>query len=320
MSEILKEIRGERTQEAMSELLGYKFNQWHKWESGQKAFMWENLLRVAEINSIDITEAVRLVSNPHKPLNFRGGQLLRTIIERYTKFDILFLEERLETSKSTLYRLFDKDDIEVAILLQCIGELSYVLPQFVSCLTGENVKGELKDFISQPKKYIHIEGSNPWLAAVEVSLQLDDYLKLEEHSDELISAKTGLDVQKVREGIRSLLEEGAIRIEGKKYASNVRNIDLGPDLRMSSLFMKYWTLQACKRFETIDGVPLSRKGWSCRVFAASDEAIEKVRAIHADFSAELSRIFIEDETRKKENVEVVLLHHFNVLDAMVNSP
>lgn len=56
---LIRGMRGSRTQLQMSQELGYKFNQWHKWESGQKAVSWEDFKKICANQNIALLQALQ---------------------------------------------------------------------------------------------------------------------------------------------------------------------------------------------------------------------------------------------------------------------
>ena len=55
---IFKSLRGDQSQKDFGSKLGLGFNQWHKFESGQKNIMWNDLYSLATKLNIPIDETV----------------------------------------------------------------------------------------------------------------------------------------------------------------------------------------------------------------------------------------------------------------------
>ena len=74
---LLKDLRGTATQKQMSSRLGYSYNQWHKWESGQKRLMWNNLEVIASELKLNLDHAKRLVVNQERTVGANWEQIGR---------------------------------------------------------------------------------------------------------------------------------------------------------------------------------------------------------------------------------------------------
>lgn len=77
----IQEIRSQFTQKKMSEKLGYRYNQWHKWESGQKKLMWTDLLKIAALLKINLDDAIKVITND-KGQGKSSGTLVKSIIHK----------------------------------------------------------------------------------------------------------------------------------------------------------------------------------------------------------------------------------------------
>lgn len=57
--DIVREIRGERSQESVNSALGLNFNQMHRWESGRKRILWSEFVEFCRICDISLVNALQ---------------------------------------------------------------------------------------------------------------------------------------------------------------------------------------------------------------------------------------------------------------------
>lgn len=57
-AELLKGLRGKRTQGAVSRRLGYEFNQVYRWESGKKRIKWNEFVNLSSACRRDLAKAL----------------------------------------------------------------------------------------------------------------------------------------------------------------------------------------------------------------------------------------------------------------------
>lgn len=309
---VVRELRAQATQKSMSERLGYKFNQWHKWESGQKALMWNDLRKMAMSLNLKLDKPMQIISGSDVSLSQSGGVFVKNIIQKYGGTNSPIALKKLGVSRATLHRILSsKKDVEVAFVFKCIGELSSTLPFFISHFVLDFKDSSVRKEIYQMKNQVHLEGDFPWLSAIEAYIETRNYKKNKIHSDKEIAVQLGLAIHEVREGINLLVENEAIlKVEGK-YILNLKRVDLETQVEDSARFAHFWTEVSARRYETPDSVPRSRRGWSSRVVPVSNEAYEELWKIRTFFLDQMSKVLAEDRQRPKDKVQVFIMHLFD---------
>lgn len=309
---VIKEIRGKSTQKKMSEKLGYNFNQWHKWESGQKTLMLKDLKKIALELKINLNLPIQIIAEVEDFSSKSSGFLVKKIIQKYGGFNSLQAQKRLSLSKSTLHRIVNsKRDVEVAFIFECLGELSSTLPFFISFLAKNYKDSSLREVIYKMTRQVHLEGDFPWLSAIEACLEIKQYKKLPSHSDRFIANQLGLSVTTVKQGLNLLMENQAIAKVADKYVLNFKRVDMETSIVDSARFANFWTRVSTKRYKTIDGVPITRKGWSSRVFPVSDEAHDEIVKLKDRFISEMTSVLHKDREQTKTKIQVLILHFFD---------
>lgn len=309
---VLCEIRGEVTQKEMSTRLGYRFNQWHKWESGQKVLMWADLMKIADTMGLPLTDAVCVLAGPAAAANENGGFFMRDIFRKFGGYNLSQVQKKMRVSKTTMHRLVTaQQDVPVEFVFEFLTGFSSLLPYLVGVLAPQIQDPVFREEMARMRSQLRLESEFPWLSAIEAYLETAEYTQLKRHSDRAIATGLGLSMGEVRQGLSLLSENKTIERSDDKYVLNLKRIDLEADIVGSAKFARYWTEKALHRYSTADGVPLSRRGWSSRVFPVSETARDELRKLTQSFVGEMANILLQDGKREKNNVQVFLMHFFD---------
>lgn len=311
---ILKELRGEATQKSMSEKLGFSYNKWFKWESGEKRVMWDDLFLVLEDQGIDIRpEVSRLVSKKFTG-EILASELLSCILQKFGRINDPNFFTEINLSKSTLYRYFKTSEVVPASLIfQMLDVLSPAFPYFVSTIIKDPKTKELKKIFEKFNVHELIEFGYPWVSVIEAFIDTKEYRDLETHSDQVIAKKFKMNLKQVQFALKSLCSIGAIELKDQKYTLITKRVDL-LDIHHSAKFVRYWTEKALDRFKTTDGLPLSKGGWSSRVFPVSKEGKEAILEARLEFINKIMQILKDDHNKTKEHIQIMALHLFECSD------
>lgn len=309
---VLSEIRGRATQKEMSTRLGYRFNQWHKWESGQKVLMWADLVRIAEVMGLPLTDAVHVLAGPAAAENENGGFFMRNIFRKFGGYNLSQVQKKMRISKTTMHRLVTaQQDVPVTFVFEFLMGFSSMLPYLIGVLAPQIQDPIFKKEIARMRSQLRLESEFPWLSAIEAYLETEEYRQLKRHSDRAVAMGLGLSMAEVRQGMSLLLENRTIERLGDKYILSLKRVDLEADIVGSAKFARYWTEKALQRYSTTDGVPSSRRGWSSRVFPVSETARDELRKLTQSFIGEMANILLQDGKREKSRVQVFLMHFFD---------
>ncbi|OYZ13625.1 MAG: hypothetical protein B7Y39_17235 [Bdellovibrio sp. 28-41-41] len=309
---VVTELRGRETQKVMSERLGCRYNQWHKWESGQKNLMWNDLRKIASLLNLKLDEPMQRISDSDVSIGQSGGLFIKKIIQKYGGFNSVEALKKLGVSKATLNRLMSsKKDVEVAFVFKCLGELSSTLPFFISYFVKDFKNSSIREAVYKMNRQVHLEGDFPWLSTIEAYIETSDYKTRKFHSDKELAGELGLSISDIKSGLKLLLENQTIVQVGDKYKLNLKRVDMETNIEDSARFAAFWTRVCAERYNTIDGVPQSRRGWSSRVFPVSNEGFEEIERARTEFINKMSKILSEDRSRKKDKVQIFILHLFD---------
>jgi transcriptional regulator with XRE-family HTH domain len=309
---LFKSLRGDLTQKEISQKLGYSFNQWHKFESGQKIIMWSDFYSVVKKINIPIDQTLRIITAQDFKGKDVGGRVVQFIWAKFGEIGEDPVFEYLKMSPSKWRRIMNcEQDVELSIVLNILGDFSALMPFFLESVCKDNMDFEISDIVKKSKEIVKFEAKNPFLCVIEGILVSKEYRNLSRHSDEHLAQMIGVSKEEIRRGLIKLTQVGAVAVENKKYVLQNARVDMEQNIQDSAEFAKYWTQICAQRFETEDGVPLSKRGWSYRVFPISEKASEKIRQKIQNFIGEMNSIIFNDKIEDMDRVQMFMLHYFD---------
>lgn len=314
--EILTALRGSKTQMEISQLLGYSFNQYYKWETSLKWLRWDEFITLLETLNIPYHQAFRQV------LGFYGdpskcSELIPAICANLSNTEIAQL---IGQTDDVLRRWLRK---EISPSVETIFQLIQLRTNNLTELLGQLVSLEdtklLKDQYHQLLNHKKAEVKYPFSAALEASLCLEEYQNLPEHSNKWLANRILVSEELIKDALSSLLKAGTIAKKNNKYVLEDHWIQLnGIPLEEAAKVDKYWTQRALDRYAGPTGVPYSQQAnttnfRSFRVAPISKEAAAAIKAILRQASQSILDVTNNDQGIKTE-VGVYVSHFFDVED------
>ena len=223
---LLHHLRGNLSQNQLSEKLGYKFNQYHKWEIGSKSLSLFEFIDICNILEIDLYRAIERVFIVNlKDQN--EAQIFEKLYLLLGPDDKDQLAELLDINKSTLYRwLKGKGSPDLSVILYWIDQRTQYLKSFITEIIGKKYADEIlrpdSDRIDQYKMYKDF----PYLPALEYYFYTTQYDKAKTIGTSAIAKDLNLTVDQVEAGIKTLLNNNAIMKDSNdNYIINHRRKD-----------------------------------------------------------------------------------------------
>lgn len=315
--EILIALRGNRTQMEMSQLLGYSFNQYHKWETNLKWLRWDEFILILETLKIPYKEAF------HQSLAFNGdpgkfSELISVICANLSNNEIAQI---IGQTEDVIRRWFRKGiSPSTETVFQIIHLRTNNLTELLSHFVRIEDTDELKNQYSLLLKHKKAEINYPFSAAIEASLCLEEYQKLPEHSNEWLANRILVSEELVKAAISSLLQAGTIAKKNNKYILQENWVQLnGLPLEEAAKVDKYWTLRALDRYAGPTGVPWTPQHEkttnfrSFRVAPISKEAAASIQSILQETSQRILDV-VHNDKGAKSKIGVYVSHFFDVED------
>ena len=277
--ELIRALRGRRSQVALSRRLKYKSNVVYLWESGRNwptaaVFLW-----AASRVGVDVDAA--LSSFYRQPPSWLDGierqTIARLLDDLRGQTPILALAQRTGRSRYAVARwLKGQSEPRLPDFLRLLEACSQRLLDFVSRFVDPAALPSVSGIWAQLQAARTLVGRLPWAPAVLLAMQTAAYADLEEHRPGFLSERLGLPEDVEEECIELLATSGQIHwANGKWHVAEVVTIDTRADPRAGRRLKEWWAEVGIQRMhDTPDGV------FSYNVFSVSSADFERLKQMH----------------------------------------
>jgi len=296
-SELLRALRGRRSQTAFSKRLGYRSNVAYAWESGRA---WPTAL---DFFGILERSGRKLESALAAFFRLPAGASVKADLHSARGIAGFLDDLRGRTAVIDLARATQRSRFAVARWLK--GEAEPRLPDFLRLVECASLR--LLDFLacfidpstlpSVAKRWRELEIARraayemPWSHAVLRVIELPAYRKLRAHAPGFIAQRLSISLEEEGRCVALLLETGQLEKKGKRLIPGAAlTVDTRGDAARSRQAKAFWTRVALDRIEAgADGT------FSYNLFSVSRVDLERIRELHRAYFRELRRIVAESE-------------------------
>lgn len=309
-AELLRSLRGKRSQQALCRRVGAKSNVVHQWERGHSFPSASRALEVAARVGVDVPAAFR--------------EFYRTAPRWLDEHDptspvgvAAFLSDlRGSTSLVELARYSGKSRFAVARFLS--GDAEPRLPDFLRLIEAASLR--VLDFLEQltdvrrlpsvKQRYEELTAARrlayeePWSQAVLRALELSSYAALSSHRDGWIAERIGIALEEETQCLERLKSSGQIVWEAERWhIKNVMALDTRRDPDAARRLRAWWLRRGAARIEGGD------RGLMYNVLGVSSVDLERLRELQKAYLTEVRAI-----VARSEPVEHVVLSADLLLD------
>jgi hypothetical protein len=290
--ELLRALRGKRSQVAFSRRLGFRSNVAHSWETGRNYPTAAQTLRIAERSGIDVRDALRRFYRNSPAWLARSQPTSPRTVAR------MLQDLRGRTSIVHVARASGLSRFALSRALSGLAEPR--LPDFLRIIEATSLR--MLDWIGafvDPSKLPSIAESwkkleaarsaaydEPWTVAVIRALELSEYGALERHAPGWIARRLAISNEVEARCMTLLAESGQVRFDGTRYRIVAdAALDTRRDPERARSLRKWWSERALERFgEGEDRV------FSYNVFGISERDYQRLRELHRAYFQELRAI------------------------------
>lgn len=302
--ELIRALRGRRSQVALSRRLKHRSNVLYAWEAGLRAPTAAGFLELAKRVGIDIDEGIAV---------FLGG-LPESVQGRSfaSREGVAALLSHLGegTTLVELAARVGKNRVSVGRFLK--GEAEPRLPDFLRLIDASSLR--LLDFVAlfaPPQELPAARGAwerleaqrrvaylLPWSHAVLRVLELADYRKLSKHEHGFIAKRLGISEEEERACLEALAESRLIvRRRGRYAVSSVLTVDTRRNPAAGRALKSHWARVAEERLPSLE--PAGEDLFSYNLFTVSEKDWERLREMHIAYFQELRRVIGASEPAER---------------------
>jgi transcriptional regulator with XRE-family HTH domain len=293
--QLIRALRGRRSQVALSRRLRYDSNVLYTWESGRRAPTAAIFFSLAQKVGIDVAKAL--------------GTFLGDVPDTLARRDwsdpatsAAFLAQLREgTTTVELARRMNTNRVSVARWLK--GEAEPRLPDFLQLVEATSLR--LLDFLAgfvAPDQlaeartaWLVLEAQRrvayglPWSHAVMRALELRDYQKLPAHEPGWLAARLGLSLAEEDQCLEALAGAKLIeRRKGRWQVSRVLMVDTRQNPRAGLELKQHWARVGIERLPELE--PGGDDLFSYNLFTVSEQGWQRLREMHIAYFRELRRV------------------------------
>ena len=310
--DLLRALRGRRSQTAFSRRLGYVSNVAYAWEAGRRAPTAAEALRAASRVGIDVRAALVPFFQRSLPEDLRAldatspafvAALLRDLRGGAT---IGALATRVGMDRSAVSRILaGRTEPKLAVFLRLVDATSRRLLDLLAGLVDVAALPAAREEWARVEALRRLAVRDPLSEAVPRFLELDQYLALRRHRTGWIAARLGITRAAEERTLRDLAAAGVIRWDGTHWRPDRdRSVDTSRfEAEAVARLRAHWTEEARRR------ITAGREGlFSYLVFSTDDATLAAIHELRLRFFRELRALVAAAPTARR--VAAVNVHLF----------
>jgi hypothetical protein len=312
-SELLRALRGRRSQAQLSRQLGYASNVVFDWESGRRQPTAAKAFALARRTGVDVGRALQeFLREPvirDKLDTARGVAQLMSDVRGTRR--IVELATDLGCSRFAVSRwLYGSTEPKLPEFLAYMEHTTLRLLDFVATLVDVSVLSSVGAQWRELALARQLAYEVPWSQAVLRALELEEYRRLSQHDPGWIARTLGITVAEEARCLELLEQSGQVsRERGRLKLAQVRTVDTRADPARSRELRAFWARVATERFVAgADGE------FAFNLFGVSEVDLDRIRQLQRAHFSELRAI-----VARSEPTERVVLLNFQILPLTVTA-
>lgn len=297
-AELLRTLRGKRSQTAFSRHLGYKCNVLYTWESGRRWPTVDTFFKVLTKSKLDWPSQLRSFLGgdsaflPKKPTNDIKW-LVPFLNELRGSVSVVEVARRMKTHRATVSRwLNGKAQPRLPELLHLVDVMSERLLDFLALFVDPGVLStcskEWQELCAQREVAYHL----PWSHAVMRVLELSDYRALPKHQPGFIGKRLGIPTELETLCLERLAAAGLIVKRQERWVVvQVLTVDTRARPDAGRALKAHWARVGLERLDALE--PNKVDLFSYNLFAVSEHDWQRIRERHVAYFHELRAIVAE---------------------------
>jgi transcriptional regulator with XRE-family HTH domain len=296
-SELIRALRGTRSQGAINRRLGRTSNVAHAWERGSRSPSASDFFKLARASKVDVP---RVLSEFAGAASFVRGSFdarstaawLEALAHGRPHAE---LARSIERDRNTVARwLRGASEPKLPDLLRFVDVTTQRLLDFVASFVDPNVLPTLRATWVDLQRQRRLAYDLPWAHAVLRALELDVYRRLTVHEPGFIARLIGIGGALEQQCLDALARAGQIRKRrGKWTLTRVLAVDTRDDPEGNLRLKRHWAQVGAARLERAALPPSSQ--YSYNLFAISHAGLEEIRQAHLQYYERVRTIVAECE-------------------------
>lgn len=296
--ELIRALRGERSQLQFSRRLGFSANTVYSWESGRRWPSATRFFQAAIRSGVDLPVAMApFYKRAPAWLDQEPGSrpwLVSFLEDLRGNTPILTLAERTGHSRFALSRwLSGRSDLQLPALLRFVDAASFRLLDFVALFTPPAELPSTARAWRRLQSARALAWGSPWAPAVLLALELIDYRDLPRHDPGWIASRLGLEPSLVQECLERLVAAGHAQLDGRHYRpSEILSMDVRRG-RSGSELKRHWAGVARDLLDREEAIA------SYNLFTVSEDTLARLRELQRAHVRAVRSLVAESEQAER---------------------
>jgi transcriptional regulator with XRE-family HTH domain len=305
-SELLRALRGKRSQTAFGRRLGYRANVAYSWESGRRFPFASTLFRGASLNKIsfDGFAAFARTSELRSARIWDAGDTSRFLRGVSGNARLASMARCADVDRTTIARwLRGSAEPRVPQILAFVDRMTHRLVEFVGLFVEPESLPTLRELARELAAQRRVAYDLPWSHAVLRALELESYRAATIHDPRIIANAISTSVEDVESHLGALSRAGLVRRQRKKWQPNrVLTVDTRADPEGDLLLKEHWAEVGLDRLRR--RANRSEAFHSYNLFAVSNADFARLRELHLEYYERVRSVVAESHVAER----VVLLN------------
>jgi hypothetical protein len=309
--ELVRALRGERSQAALSRHLKYRSNVLFAWENGRNAPTASQVLHLAARSGVDLRKVLQDFYRA-PPAWIAGSQdlsqpsaVLQLLNDLRGAVPIAELSRASGLSRFALSRIFKgQAQVKGPEFLLLIHACSRRLLDFVALLVSVERLPSVQKSWAQQQARRAASTRSPWSLAVMCALELEEYRALQTHEPGWLARRLGITDEEEATCLSLLVEGGQVRRRAGRYEpTGLDAVELSEDRELAKERRAWWANVATERARKSHGMA------AYNLCAVSKADLQRLKDLQREYLARARAIIAESTP-----VQAVALVHVQIVD------
>jgi len=304
--EVLRSVRGKKSQTYVNRKLGFSYNQVSRWESGLIEISWIDFVKICVICRCNLEQALTEVFNFREhPSDYK--KLIEFLLDEMKRKD---LESQVGFSPYRLRKWFrGQVSPDLSDFLKIFDSISHLLTDFVEALGISEGVPSLHAALALKARQLSLHRELPFIGAFMHAMELSDYAKLSRHKAGVLARLVGIQADQEGLALQRLQEARVIEMKKGKFVSLPLHLDLRGDFASFKSTRQYWLKRSLERVQAM--TKSSKENlFGYLVFATSKTAQKEIVEKYLQFLADI-RFIVENDHQTPDRLQVLNVQIFD---------
>lgn len=304
--ELLKALRGSKSQSWVNTKLKTTYNLVSRWENGQRRIYWDEFQQLIKVLKIDFDSSWSILLSD-KVSRKNKSDFFRLLVDPQ---GIEKTKKALKVSDSTLYRWMRKEQAPPLDVVIHLAFLNGLLHRLIESLTEIESVPTIAKARDLHKRARQLFAQYPIASPILLYMETDEFQRYSKYDRGTIAKRFGLTLKAEDKILKELVATDLVTYENSKYSHISNYIDLGwsnqKDLNQLHKIEKFWISTALQSYkEKSSSYSAHRNTIGFQAFAADEDILIEVKKELGRFYHRLHQILEQEATGEIKSVHVL---------------